>query len=119
MLVRIVHMKFKAEEIDAFLENPQNFTDSTEEIVEGYHVLAEDGLPTAQWLLEDTGSAVLVGASARHDLAVLRINVPFDRRPIGRSRSLSLSSSASTSFSQNRWVEAPMNIGPSRPSKTW
>jgi S1-C subfamily serine protease len=67
------------------------FWDALGHVVTNNHVI--EGASEARIRLNDGRSyrAVLVGASPAHDLAVLRINVPFDRRPavaIGSSADL-------------------------------
>lgn len=65
--------------------------DERGDIVTNWHVISETS--SAQVRLNDNRvyTAVLIGASAEHDLAVLRINVPFNRPqpvPIGTSADL-------------------------------
>jgi S1-C subfamily serine protease len=57
------------------------FWDDLGHVVTNHHVI--EGASEAVVSLNDGGSyrAVLVGSSPAHDLAVLRINVAFDRRP--------------------------------------
>jgi S1-C subfamily serine protease len=67
------------------------FWDELGHVVTNNHVI--EGASEATIRLNDGRSyrAVLIGASPEHDLAVLRINVPFDRRPpvaIGSSADL-------------------------------
>lgn len=65
--------------------------DEKGDVVTNWHVISEAS--SAQVRLNDKRvyTAVLIGASAEHDLAVLRINVPFNRPqpvPIGSSADL-------------------------------
>ncbi len=65
--------------------------DKDGDVVTNYHVI--EGADSARIRLSDgrVYSAVLVGASAAHDLAVLRINVPFNAPPpvpVGSSHDL-------------------------------
>ena len=65
--------------------------DNQGHVVTNYHVIKNSSLATVRLSDQRTYNATLVGASPRHDLAVLKINIPIDRPapvPIGRSKDL-------------------------------
>jgi len=60
-------------------------------VVTNFHVIKDSSSATVKLSDQRVYDAILVGASPRHDLAVLKINVPIDSPapvPIGRSKDL-------------------------------
>lgn len=60
-------------------------------VVTNFHVIKDSSSATVKLSDQRIYDAILVGASPRHDLAVLKINVPIDSPspvPIGRSKNL-------------------------------
>lgn len=65
--------------------------DNQGHVVTNYHVIKDSASATVRLSDQRTYVAKLVGASPRHDLAVLKINIPIDRPapvPIGSSKDL-------------------------------
>ena len=65
--------------------------DNEGHVVTNYHVIKNSSSASVRLSDERTYNATLVGASPRHDLAVLKINIPIDRPapvPIGTSKNL-------------------------------
>lgn len=65
--------------------------DNLGHVVTNYHVIKDSSSATVRLSDQRTYDAVLVGASPRHDLAVLKINVPIGQPvpvPVGRSSDL-------------------------------
>ena len=65
--------------------------DNKGHVVTNFHVIKNSASASVRLSDQRTYNAVLVGASPRHDLAVLKINIPIDRPapvPIGTSKDL-------------------------------
>lgn len=65
--------------------------DNQGHVVTNFHVIKDSSSATVKLADQRVYDAILVGASPRHDLAVLKINVPIDSPnpvPIGRSKNL-------------------------------
>ena len=65
--------------------------DNQGHVVTNFHVIKDSSSATIKLSDQRVYDAILVGASPRHDLAVLKINVPLDSPnpvPIGRSKNL-------------------------------
>lgn len=65
--------------------------DNRGHVVTNFHVIKDSSSASVKLSDQRVYDAILVGASPRHDLAVLKINVPIDRPepvPIGRSQDL-------------------------------
>ena len=65
--------------------------DNQGHVVTNFHVIKDSSSATVKLSDQRVYDAILVGASPRHDLAVLKINVPIDSPdpvPLGRSKNL-------------------------------
>lgn len=65
--------------------------DNQGHVVTNFHVIKDSSSATVKLADQRIYDAILIGASPRHDLAVLKINIPIDSPtpvPIGRSKNL-------------------------------